>query len=589
MAKTLVIKDKYLKKALQITEGIKSPYTADKLLEVERISWDEDAAIDEGGVKDLSGIEYCKNLKDLELQSSNLTDISNLSQLEKLEEVWLDENYIKDISPLSNKKNLREIHLSGNRGLSDITSLTGLPALTDLDISNTAVSDITHLTNLPALARLNISDTKITDFSVLLNMTSLNEVSLYEKGNLLESDSTFRKIIASLIARGVKVNMRWIEGLVQEVTKQTMVAAQSGDSLEEKLKSLGAMGIAKAIKDIGLNGQLSSEYPNNGNSILHLAVKGEGMNVKDADTHLKVIELLIKEGVPVNLKNKAGYPPLNAYLERKGRDLGIIKMLVEAGSGINELTGPSSLGVAIISTTSYELQKLDENKKKEYRSVIDYLISCGADIMTPGILVFACARGFTDIVQQILDRIEEMDGHKKQRELEDALWEAVGNNHLDIIKLLLEKGADLNLKSEFNMDTPPIFSININPETARYLISQGADYKCLSKDKQNVLFSTSMFGNFEAVKFFIELGVDPKHVDENGSTPLHHLRESSLLKENHKKIIDLFIQSGVDINVINKKGKTVYDRMKEQNDDELIAYIKKCGGKSAKRLSQEKK
>ena len=54
----------------------------------------------ERGITDLSGLEYCTNLTDLNLWDNRIRDISPLASLTNLTELWLYDNQISDISPL---------------------------------------------------------------------------------------------------------------------------------------------------------------------------------------------------------------------------------------------------------------------------------------------------------------------------------------------------------------------------------------------------------------------------------------------------------------------------------------------------------
>ena len=54
-------------------------------------------------INDITGIEYCINLRALDLKDNNISDISALSNLNKLNNLELNNNNISDISPLKGK------------------------------------------------------------------------------------------------------------------------------------------------------------------------------------------------------------------------------------------------------------------------------------------------------------------------------------------------------------------------------------------------------------------------------------------------------------------------------------------------------
>ena len=70
-------------------------------------------------IGDLTGLEYCTNLTEINLTSCGFSDLTPLSSLTSLTHLSLNENRISDISPLSNLTNLKTLDLSLN-SISDI-------------------------------------------------------------------------------------------------------------------------------------------------------------------------------------------------------------------------------------------------------------------------------------------------------------------------------------------------------------------------------------------------------------------------------------------------------------------------------------
>ncbi len=88
------------------------------------------------GISNLDGLQYCKNLAELNLSNNKIVDISPLgaltgitrlnlisnlinditplAKLSKLEVLWLDNNKVSDISTISFLENIKEIRLTGN-------------------------------------------------------------------------------------------------------------------------------------------------------------------------------------------------------------------------------------------------------------------------------------------------------------------------------------------------------------------------------------------------------------------------------------------------------------------------------------------
>jgi len=65
-------------------------------------------------ITDLTGLEYCTNLRALVLQGNEISDLSPLASLTNLTTLWLQGNQISDISPLVSLTNLTELALGVN-------------------------------------------------------------------------------------------------------------------------------------------------------------------------------------------------------------------------------------------------------------------------------------------------------------------------------------------------------------------------------------------------------------------------------------------------------------------------------------------
>lgn len=196
------IPDRYLKSAIMNELGKSSGDIY--LHEVETITElnagrDKDAS--PGGITNIEGIQYLKNLKFLDLSYNRITNISCLSSLENLNQLILDGNLIGDISPLAGLVKLRGLFLSqnqiysigtlaylknlinldlSNNYIADISPLSGLTKMEQLLLSNNRISNVNALSNLKLLCTLNLRANKITDINPLSGLTDLYNLNLSE-------------------------------------------------------------------------------------------------------------------------------------------------------------------------------------------------------------------------------------------------------------------------------------------------------------------------------------------------------------------------------------------------------------------------
>jgi len=154
---------------------------AEELAKLERL-W----VTNNEGITDLTGLEYCTSLIELELNGNEITNISPLTALTRLTELSIYGNYITDLSPLSS-----------------------LSRLTDLSLRDNLISDLSPLSSLTNLTSLSLEQNQIANISPLLANTGLSDGDvIYLRDNPL-SDTSLNEHIPYLRERGVDVELSW--------------------------------------------------------------------------------------------------------------------------------------------------------------------------------------------------------------------------------------------------------------------------------------------------------------------------------------------------------------------------------------------
>jgi len=126
-----------------------------------------------------------------------------------------------------------------------------------------------------------------------------------------------------------------------------------------------------------------------------------------------------------------------------------------------------------------------------------------------------------------------------------ALMEASSNGHTEIVKLLIEQGADVNAQPKLNGITALMLaSSNGHTEIAKLLIKAGADVNAQSKHG-TALIKAWQEGYTEIAKLLIEEGADVNAQDSSGCTALMWAS-----REGYADIVKLLIEEGADVNVM---------------------------------------
>ena len=99
---------------------------------------------------------------------------------------------------------------------------------------------------------------------------------------------------------------------------------------------------------------------------------------------------------------------------------------------------------------------------------------------------------------------------------------AVSKGHAEIVQLLLENRADINIKSGEKGLTPLIYgAIHGKLKIMNILIDFGADMKLTTDSGRNALHYAAGNGHDEIVEFLIENGITIDALDYQSSSPLH--------------------------------------------------------------------
>jgi internalin A len=136
-------------------------------------------------IQDISAVASFPLLWELQFYSwpwnQGFSDISALSHLTHLSNLDITDAQVTDISPLRNLSTLRDLRLDGNQ-ISDIGVVAQLPNLYGLCLRINQIHDISLLPGLTNLTELDLSFNPISDFSPLSGMTNLRGLQLAADG-----------------------------------------------------------------------------------------------------------------------------------------------------------------------------------------------------------------------------------------------------------------------------------------------------------------------------------------------------------------------------------------------------------------------
>lgn len=159
-AESVTFANKNLKSAVEKALGVADP-TPEDMLALTELRFKGNPYREERSITDLTGLETARNLKTLALENNHhINNLSVLSQLTRLQELDLSWNRITDTSTVAALTSLRHLDLSSNL-INDISPISGLLNLQELILNGNNIEDISPLLELSHLTVLNVDENPI--------------------------------------------------------------------------------------------------------------------------------------------------------------------------------------------------------------------------------------------------------------------------------------------------------------------------------------------------------------------------------------------------------------------------------------------
>jgi ankyrin len=300
---------------------------------------------------------------------------------------------------------------------------------------------------------------------------------------------------------------------------------------------------------------------------LHDAVKQED---------LKLVESLLASGADPNSLDQDGFAPLENAIWQGC--LPLVNLLLEKGADLNKMSSLnfSCLHFAVMKNyveiaallikkgvnlnaraniNALNYTPLDLATKLDRVELVQLLLANGANptVSEEGFRTFywAAEKGHLNIVNLLLANYPEFI-NKMDQDGCTLLSLAAQHGHVDIARLLLEKGADPNMHTE-NGFTPLHWAAdNGKLELVNLLLERGASLNDAANQDSFTPLHLAVDQNYvEVSRLLLEKGADPNIAAENGTTPLHWAAYNG-----HIEQINLLIEKGANINVIDYAGWT---------------------------------
>ncbi|XP_051470769.1 ankyrin repeat and SOCS box protein 3 isoform X2 [Apus apus] len=246
--------------------------------------------------------------------------------------------------------------------------------------------------------------------------------------------------------------------------------------------------------------------------------------------NVKMLRKLIKQGYSVDVADNRGWMPIHEAAARNSS--ACLRVLVRAAPSEDYINSKTFEGNCPLHLSACH-GSLDS---------VRVLLEAGADpneVNTEATttLFLAVQNGHADIVKFLLQHGANVKGPHTFSGW-NSLHQASFQGCTEIMKILLEKGASKECKDDFGI-TPLFVAAQYGKlESLRLLISHGADVNSQAKDRATPLLIAVQEGHTECVELLLANGADPNLYcnEENWQLPIHAAAEMG-----RKKLLQLLI------------------------------------------------
>ncbi|XP_074600327.1 multiple ankyrin repeats single KH domain isoform X2 [Brevipalpus obovatus] len=273
-------------------------------------------------------------------------------------------------------------------------------------------------------------------------------------------------------------------------------------------------------------------------------------------------------------------------------DLEAVRRLLDEGRNVNEITeeGESLLSLAC-SSGYYELAQLllatranvedrglkDTTPLMEAASaghvhIVKLLLSHQANVNaqtpqgnTP--LMYACAGGHVEVVKLLIEHGANVEDHNVNGHT--PLMEAASAGHVAVAKILVVNGASINSHSdEFKESALTLACYKGHLEMVRFLLEAGADQEHKTEEMHTALMEASMDGHVEVARLLLDSGAQVNMPADSFESPL-----TLAACGGHVELVMLLLERGANIEEVNDEGYTPLMEAAREGQEEVVALL----------------
>ena len=222
--------------------------------------------------------------------------------------------------------------------------------------------------------------------------------------------------------------------------------------------------------------------------------------------------------------------------------------------------------------TKGEMTPLMEAAYNGHTDIVTLLIDYGHEINRKSstgntALMYACCGGFEHIVHNLLcaganTEIFNENGHT-------PLMEAASGGHVSCAKLLVHHGAEINCASnEFKESALTLACYKGNYDMVRFLLEAGADREHKTDEMHTALMEASMDGHTDVARLLLDSGCNVNMPPDSFESPL-----TLAACGGHFDLARLLIERGANLEEVNDEGYTALMEAAREGHEKVVQVL----------------
>jgi ankyrin repeat protein len=271
-----------------------------------------------------------------------------------------------------------------------------------------------------------------------------------------------------------------------------------------------------------------------------------------------LVKFLLEHNVSVDLSTASGLTALH-YAASVG-NVRVVEYLLEQGARLDAADNMpyTALHTAVL---------------KNKPNIVELLLKHGAVInavRADGLasLHAAAFNGHERVVKFLLWSMQKEELNLTDKSGSTALCYAAQEGHLEIVKLLLERGVNVNIANEALYTALHLAVLKGHAPIVKLLHDNGAIINVVGSDGSTTLHTAALNGHESVVRFLLDCGIDPNIPGKDGSTALH-----CAAQEGHAGIVKLLLQNGASVYVLDAADHTVLEVALSANHPDVVQLL----------------